>query len=353
MFRKTKANYQEDGEEIVGPEEATPWSEMKQPVEGKWSSECLLRFHHESLRPILLLGHRNVEDMSDDDDEGVYIRSADRQRILKQRDESYRKFLIEESKRVEAKWDSFEEEEEEADGKPKAKKGKKKKKSPEDRKRKAVDDDVEQEEDRDEPDEDDKDEPNEDGIDDQEEVVEPPEKVPKFKAAKTEAVPPPPKKKLKKKRARSQGKNTRDKVQESNPRDSTESSGIASPTTAVTDPSLFINTEMMCLGCREKGHRLKNCPKFKSTVCIKCGSSEHKYLNCPTGGKDFKFATCFVCKETVSGLIGPLTINLLTIALVFRDISRSNAPRMPTGSFPMEATVGTARVWTTWPRTAG
>lgn len=230
--------------------------------------------------------------MSDDDDEGVYIRSADRQRILKQRDESYRKFLIEESKRVEPKWDSFEEEEDEEeneDNKPKAKKEKKKKKkAPEARKRKADDNDEDEE-----------------GKDEQEEEVvepeQPPEKVPKFKAAKEEgAVPQPPKKKLKKKRARSQGKNTRDKIQEPNPRDSTESSGIVSPTDAVTDPSLFINTQMMCLGCREKGHRLKNCPKFKSNVCIKCGATDHKYLNCPTGG-DFKFAVCFVCKETVSG----------------------------------------------------
>lgn len=60
------------------------------------------------------------------------------------------------------------------------------------------------------------------------------------------------------------------------------------------------NSALLCLGCRESGHRLKNCPKFKTQVCIKCGSADHKYKECKTGGGDFKFATCFVCKEVVS-----------------------------------------------------
>lgn len=34
MFRKTSANYGEDGEEMVGPEEATPWHVFKEQSMG-------------------------------------------------------------------------------------------------------------------------------------------------------------------------------------------------------------------------------------------------------------------------------------------------------------------------------
>lgn len=77
MYRQTGINYDADGEEIKGPEEATPWQVFQQ--------------QSQSARQL------NPEEMSDD--EGAYIRVTDRQRILKQRDENYRKFLIEESKK--------------------------------------------------------------------------------------------------------------------------------------------------------------------------------------------------------------------------------------------------------------
>lgn len=30
MYKKTSANYRDDGEEMVGPEEATPWNVFKE-----------------------------------------------------------------------------------------------------------------------------------------------------------------------------------------------------------------------------------------------------------------------------------------------------------------------------------
>lgn len=68
-----------------GPEDATPWHILKQGI-GKESFK------------------RNIEDMSDEDDES-YIRNM--QIHHQQRDENYRKFLIEESKRESTKWDEF------------------------------------------------------------------------------------------------------------------------------------------------------------------------------------------------------------------------------------------------------
>ena len=67
-----------------------------------------------------------------------------------------------------------------------------------------------------------------------------------------------------------------------------------------------------CLGCRKRGHFLKDCP-FKNSrggntaevtapiVCFNCGSAEHTLKNCTKGsgsksGK-LQFATCFVCKK--------------------------------------------------------
>lgn len=213
----------------------------------------------------------------------MYIKNSDKQRILKQRDESYRKFLIEESKRVEAKWDSFVENEDEPkrdeDKPPKeSKKGK----------RKLPKVDVEE-----------CSEPQgeattteQPAVEDKEPVpVEVKAKKPKFKAVvKPEADTEPPKKRLKKKK-NSPRENKKD--EDTNP---TEDSPVA----RTYMPFEEGNSKLLCLGCRESGHRLKHCPKFKTVVCIKCGSSDHKYRECKVGGGDFKHATCFVCKEVVS-----------------------------------------------------
>lgn len=226
-----------------------------------------------------------------DEEESVYIRNAERQRILKQRDESYRKFLIEESKREESKWDSFseneakEEEEEAKEEEKEAKEPPKKEKKPmKDRKRKAP---------VDEPLEDTKDDVEISPAVEERPVVK--AKMPKFKPAKAE-VPEVPKKKLKKKKGE-QKATAKNKAEENQLDSTTESSGVTS--LAEASNTMMGNSQLLCLGCRESGHRLKTCPKFKTAVCIKCGSTDHKYKECPTGG-DFKFATCFVCKEVVS-----------------------------------------------------
>ena len=55
-----------------------------------------------------------------------------------------------------------------------------------------------------------------------------------------------------------------------------------------------------CLGCRKRGHALKNCPDKKRVVniCFNCSSSEHCLRNCPhpkdPSGK-LPYATCFFC----------------------------------------------------------
>lgn len=59
---------------------------------------------------------------------------------------------------------------------------------------------------------------------------------------------------------------------------------------------------MECLGCRRKGHILKDCPdaqanKNVSGHCFNCGSAEHALRDCPQpyDGKALKFAKCFIC----------------------------------------------------------
>jgi hypothetical protein len=54
----------------------------------------------------------------------------------------------------------------------------------------------------------------------------------------------------------------------------------------------------VCLGCRKRGHLLKNCPDAKKEVgiCFNCGSSGHALRACPLPRtKILKFAKCFVC----------------------------------------------------------
>lgn len=59
---------------------------------------------------------------------------------------------------------------------------------------------------------------------------------------------------------------------------------------------------MECLGCRKKGHMLKDCPNARerngsSGHCFNCGSADHALRNCPhpIDGKALKFAKCFIC----------------------------------------------------------
>lgn len=65
-----------------------------------------------------------------------------------------------------------------------------------------------------------------------------------------------------------------------------------------------------CLGCRKRGHFLKDCPKlFKNAgskndlageLCFNCGSYEHSLRDCPTPRRPGKlpFASCFICKQS-------------------------------------------------------
>jgi hypothetical protein len=57
----------------------------------------------------------------------------------------------------------------------------------------------------------------------------------------------------------------------------------------------------VCLGCRKKGHILKNCPEAKKEVgiCFNCGSIEHALRACPLPRSNtLKFAKCFVCNQS-------------------------------------------------------
>ena len=67
----------------------------------------------------------------------------------------------------------------------------------------------------------------------------------------------------------------------------------------------------ICLGCRKRGHFVKDCPKLamvpSSTlavagpeVCFNCGSKDHTLKTCPKpreGKGALKFASCFICKQ--------------------------------------------------------
>lgn len=66
----------------------------------------------------------------------------------------------------------------------------------------------------------------------------------------------------------------------------------------------------VCYNCRKGGHVLSDCPELKTKipgsdfaegVCFKCGSTEHRQFECKVQrDKEFRFATCFICKEPVS-----------------------------------------------------
>lgn len=58
---------------------------------------------------------------------------------------------------------------------------------------------------------------------------------------------------------------------------------------------------IVCLGCRKRGHLLKNCPEAKKEVgiCFNCGSSGHALRACSKPrGSTLKYAKCFVCGGT-------------------------------------------------------
>lgn len=67
-----------------------------------------------------------------------------------------------------------------------------------------------------------------------------------------------------------------------------------------------VQRKLVCLGCRKKGHVLKDCPdqgalgdKGGAFCCYNCGSTEHGIHACPEPqiGSGFSFASCFVCNS--------------------------------------------------------
>lgn len=65
----------------------------------------------------------------------------------------------------------------------------------------------------------------------------------------------------------------------------------------------------ICLGCRKRGHFLKDCPKAalvevnvkeSVVICFNCGSGDHSLKNCTKKRSvdgSLPFATCFICKQ--------------------------------------------------------
>lgn len=64
----------------------------------------------------------------------------------------------------------------------------------------------------------------------------------------------------------------------------------------------------ICLGCRKRGHFLKDCPskpivaeKRGTPICFFCGSNDHPLKKCRSYNGDdtnLPFAKCFICDET-------------------------------------------------------
>jgi hypothetical protein len=61
----------------------------------------------------------------------------------------------------------------------------------------------------------------------------------------------------------------------------------------------------ICLGCRQRGHFLKDCPDVVKNsldvpeICFNCGSKDHPLRNCPNprDGKKLPYAKCFICHK--------------------------------------------------------
>lgn len=250
-------------------EAATPWSVLKQ----------------HTIDPF-----RNVESMSEDENEGFqYGSGKSEEEMIKDRAQNYRRFLIDESRKTETKWDSFSDTEQEESSHPKPKSSKKTKLSDTGKDQQKGD------ENGTEPATKKKKRSHEVSV--QEEPVTQNES----KAEEVEAPEPAPKRTNKQKR--------RLKEQLKAEAEATVN-GFNGPLLVMGEPKsnksgslsqgTMVQSKHFCLGCRQPGHRLKDCRDFKSNVCIKCGSSEHKYQNCPDKqSAAFQFATCFVCKEMV------------------------------------------------------
>ncbi len=64
----------------------------------------------------------------------------------------------------------------------------------------------------------------------------------------------------------------------------------------------------ICLGCRKRGHFVKNCPnkpvaeaRRGAQICYFCGSNDHSLKDCSEYNGDesnLPFAKCFICQET-------------------------------------------------------
>lgn len=74
------------------------------------------------------------------------------------------------------------------------------------------------------------------------------------------------------------------------------------------EKALAREKKKVCFNCRKFGHNLSECPMLSSKdelvdtagagICFKCGSTEHTSFVCRVEkGQNFKFATCFICKE--------------------------------------------------------
>lgn len=87
----------------------------------------------------------------------------------------------------------------------------------------------------------------------------------------------------------------------------------------------------VCYNCRKGGHNLSDCPELKSKipgengadgVCFKCGSTEHRQFECKVQkDKEFRFASCFICREqvTISIIIYThyLFITMISLQILF------------------------------------